>query len=130
MLLATVVAIGCSHGTPTAPSADTWSGTWRVRSVQAASQVTQPAPAGATYQLTFEGDRISARVDCNTCAGTFSTAGRRLTIGPALACTRAACATAIFESAAVSVLAGEHTAWINGSSLTLESGRGVLLLER
>jgi heat shock protein HslJ len=130
VLVAVVMAAGCTQGTPTAPTAQTWAGTWRIRAVQPASQVTQTAPAGATYQLTFEGNQVSARVDCNSCIAAFSTAGRSITIGPVLACTRAACSTAAFESTTVAVLAGPHTAWVAGSSLTLESTRGVILLER
>lgn len=130
ILLLALLAAGCTPDTPAAPSTDTWVGTWRIQSLQVKSQVRQPAPAGAPYQVIFDAARITARVDCNTCVGSFSTAGRGVTIGPVLACTRAACGTAAFESAAVSVLSGDHTAWVSGNSLTLESGRGVILLER
>jgi len=125
-----VLATGCTPETPAAPSAGTFAGTWRIRSVQVASQVTLVAPSTVPYQVTFEDGRIAARVDCNTCVGGFSSSGRGLAIGPVLACTRAACATAAFESATISVLSGTHTAWASANSLTLESERGVILLER
>jgi heat shock protein HslJ len=52
--------------------------------------------------------------------------GNRLTLGPALACTRAACSTMAFESAYLSVLAGDSQAVVDSNSLTLSSARGVL----
>ena len=120
---------GCSS-TPSAPSTAVLTGTWRIVSIQAAAQPVQPAPAGATYDITFEGARISARVDCNTCSGMFMLNGAALTIGPTLACTRAACATASYETAVVTLLTGGHEVSSSGNALTLNSNRGSVTLAR
>jgi heat shock protein HslJ len=91
---------------------------------------TQPAPLNAVYSLTFAEDRISTRVDCNICGGPFRVSGDQVTIGPNLACTRAACATMEFESAYQSVLAGDSTARLDGASLVISSARGSLTFAR
>ena len=54
-------------------------------------------------------------MDCNTCGGAFALAGQTLTVGPSLACTRAACPTMAFENTYTGVLSG-------GSTVTLSSG--------
>ena len=74
-------------------------GTWSLTSIHPAGQSPQQRPANATYAITFAESRLSTRTDCNVCSGTFSVSGATLTAGPNLACTRAACPTASFESA-------------------------------
>lgn len=103
-------------------------GTWTLTSAQPAGQAAQPAPAG--YSITFADGRLSTRVDCNSCSGTFSLAGQVLTAGPNLACTRAACATMVFESLYTGVLGGDHTAELSGGTLVLSSARGRLVFSR
>ena len=120
---------GCSDN-PSSPSPDSVDGVWRIISIQHASQPVQTAPVGVQYQVEFDDGRISLRVDCNTCTGSFAVNDGKLTIGPTLACTRAACATAAFESAVVSLLAGEHQATATLHNLTLTSSRGIVLLQR
>ena len=105
-------------------------GTWRIVSIQPAAQGSQPAPSSAIYEVAFDGGRVSARLDCNDCNGNLSTAGSSVTIGPALACTRAACATMLFENIVVSVLPGEHELTAAGSAVTLRSARGVITLTK
>ena len=100
--LSFVAVAGCSDDTPTSPTPDSVDGVWRIISIQPVSQAVQTAPTGARYQVGFEDARAFGRVDCNPCTGPFTPNGDRLTIGPALACTRAACATATYESAVVS----------------------------
>ena len=53
-----------------------------------------------------------------------------MTVGPLLACTRAACPTMAFESAYLAILAGERTTRIDGNTLTLTSARGALRFRR
>lgn len=121
--------VGCSSQ-PSAPSTAVLTGTWRIVSIQTSAQPFQPAPAGVTYDITFDGARISARVDCNTCSGMFMLNGSALTIGPTLACTRAACATASYETAVVTLLTGGHEVSSSGNALTLNSNRGSVTLAR
>ena len=82
------------------------------------------------YQATFQDERASVRVDCNVCTGRFTSDRNTLTVGPQLACTRAACATASYESAVLTLLSGEHQYTTTLHNLTLTSTRGTLLLQR
>ena len=134
-------AAGCSDApaTPTSPSAGSGSltltgeqlaGTWRLSAVQVAGQTAQPAPAGATYTLSFAEGRLSTRADCNTCNGAFTLSGNTLNAGPALACTRAACPTLAFEATYTGILSGEHSVSLPGDTLVLSSARGTLTFAR
>jgi heat shock protein HslJ len=124
-----VFAAACSDSTPTSPTPGV-EGVWRIISIQAPSQPPQTAPVGVQYQIGLERNRVLLRADCNTCTGTYSESGNTLTIGPNLACTRAACATAAFESEVVSMLSGEHQTAATLHNLTLTSPRGSVLLQR
>jgi heat shock protein HslJ len=98
--------------------------------MQPTGQSVQAAPAGATYALTFSDGRLSTRVDCNTCSGTFGLSGQTLTAGPALACTRAACPTMAFENEYTRVLAGDSAVALSAGTLVLSSSRGTLRYTR
>ena len=131
LLLASMIALaGCSGDTATSPSEDSIDGVWRIVSIQPGTQAMQPAPAGVLYQVSFDDDRVGVRVDCNTCTGPFTLRRGRLMIGPTLACTRAACATAAYETAVLDLLGGEHQVSTTLHNLTLSSSRGSVLLQR
>ena len=129
-LLSALAAAGCANSTPTAPTARSLDGVWRLISIQPAAQPVQPAPVGVAYQVGFEDGRVAVRVDCNTCSGPFAVVDGTLTIGPTLACTRAACETASYESAVVSLLSGAHQITTTLHNLTLSSTRGTVNLQR
>ena len=133
--------IGCasSAALPTSPSAsngttslttEQLTGAWRLQSVQVAGQAVQAAPPDANYSATFTDGRISARADCNSCSSGFALSGSKISVSSGMACTRAACPTAQFESLFTSLLAGEHTISINGSTMTWSSERGSLSFVR
>ncbi len=141
LVFATVTLIGCSGSAamPTSPTggsgalaltAEQLAGTWTLTSTQLAGQSVQAAPAGATYTVTFQDGRLSTRADCNTCGGAFALQETTLTIGPALACTRAACPTMAFETDYTMLLAGEHTVSVATRTLVLSSARGILVFSR
>ena len=131
ILLVSMLAVaGCSNNSATSPTPTSVDGVWRIVSIQPSSQAVQTAPVGAQYQIGFENDRAFLRVDCNTCTGPFTLSGGTLTIGPGLACTRAACSTAAYESAVVSLLSGAHQMSATQHNLTLTSSRGTVLLQR
>lgn len=90
----------------------------------------QQRPASATYAITFTEGRLSTRTDCNVCSGAFSIAGDTLTAGPNLACTRAFCQTASFESAYTSLLSGDSVVSTAGNTLTFASPRGSIQFVR
>jgi heat shock protein HslJ len=140
-LLAVAGSSACSTSpsTPTGPSSSAGStnltagqigGTWTLTSIQPADRAEQAAPASAIYTVTLDGERISSRVDCNRCSGQMKLDGSTLTLGPALACTRAACPTMEYESAFLSVLGGESQAHAESNTLTLSSSRGLLRFRR
>ena len=131
-LVIVALAVGCgeSSSTPTAPSSDQLAGTWNLLSMRPAGQANQPTPPGARYTLSFADGRLSTRVDCNMCSGGFALSGETLTVGPALACTRAACPTMAFESAYTSLLSGDSTIALSDSTLVLSSTRGALRFAR
>ncbi|MGE0394964.1 MAG: META domain-containing protein [Vicinamibacterales bacterium] len=128
---AVLVAPGCDIFTgPSSLTEAQLTGTWTLSSLQASGQASQNVPAGATYTLTIADGNLSARADCNTCAGRYTLAGTTLTAGPALACTRAACPTAAFESTFTTILGGESTVDGSATSMTLTSTRGTLRFVR
>ena len=129
-LFAFLVPSCSGSGSPTSPTADQLSGTWNVESIQVGSQPVQSKPANASYTLTFGNGQVSTRVDCNTCNGPFALSAETLTVGPAMACTRAACPTMAFGDAYVSVLSGQSTATLSNGTLVLSSARGVVQLVR
>ena len=130
LLISVLAAVGCSGDGPTSPTPTSVDGVWRIISIQPTTQAVQTAPVGAQYQVGFENARVFLRVDCNTCTGPFTLNGSTLTIGPILACTRAACATASYESAVLTLLNGEHQTAATLHNLTLSSSRGTALLQR
>ena len=141
LLVVALLAAACaeSRSNPTAPSSaggslalttDRLAGTWQLVSIQSAGQPEEATPTGATYTLTFADGRLSTRADCNMCGGTFTLSGQTLTAGPALACTRAACATMAFESAYTRALSGESTVTLSDGLLVLSSSRSVLKFTR
>ena len=99
-------------------------------SIHPAGEVEQAKPSGASYTLTFGEGRLSTRVDCNSCGGSYTLDGQTLVAGPLLACTRAACATMAFENTYTKLLAGESTVSLSDGALVLTSPRGVLRFVR
>jgi heat shock protein HslJ len=143
LLFATAVSLyGCSDGpsTMTSPSSaaggslavtsEQLTGSWQLTSIQPAAHGVQATPAGAAYNITFNGGRLTTRTDCNSCSGAYALSGQTLTAGPALACTRAACSTMAFEQAYTAILSGNSTTVLSGDTLTLASERGTLRFTR
>ena len=134
-ILSSFVATACSE-TPSSPTSASagggslalttgqFSGTWTLTALQPAGQPSQASPAA--YSITFVDGRMSTRADCNVCGGAYAVAGQTLTVGPNLACTRAACPTMAFETLYTSILSGDHTVDLSGNTLVLSSSRGRL----
>ena len=132
------LSVGCSEAlsAPTSPSAaadaasaltaDQLAGTWTLVSIQPTGRGEELTPPGATYTLGFATDRLSTRADCNSCSAAFTVSGHTLTVGPVLACTRAACPTMAFENVYTTLLSGETTATVSPGKLVLSSDRGQL----
>ena len=114
----------------TALTAGQIAGTWTLSSMQPAGEAEQSAPAGASYALVLADEHASTTADCNVCGGNLVVDGQTLTVGPLLACTRAACPTMAFENTYVSILSGASAARADANALTLTSSRGVLRFRR
>ena len=141
LTMAANFAVGCASYSSnlTGPSAaggtekfapDQAAGTWRLTAIQPVGQGEQPVPGGASYELALAETRVSTKADCNTCSGNLTVNGQTLTVGPSLACTRAACPTMAFENAYIAILTGDSAAVVDGDSLKLSSPRGVLRFRR
>jgi heat shock protein HslJ len=130
LLLAVIFVAGCAGNLPSSPTSTELDGVWRIVSIQPATQPVQLAPVGVLYQVTLDDGRMSARVDCNVCTGGFTSDRNTLTVGAQLACTRAACDTASYENAVLTLLSGDHQYTTTLHNLTLTSSRGTMLLQR
>lgn len=136
LIAASLYSASCSPTAPTpeAPSAAYTAalieGMWTLSAIEPAGQPRQDRPAGATYNAAFGEGRISTRVDCNMCNGAVSISDSIITIENALACTRALCPTAQFESLYTTILRGDSNVAVTSSSLTLSSPRGRVLFSR
>ena len=139
--LLSAVAAGCSDtpAMPTSPTggsgsfaltASQLSGAWTLRSLQVAGEPAATVPGGARYTLSFAEGRVSVRADCNSCGGVYVLDGDTVTIGPNLACTRAACPTMALEAEYMKVLSGAATASVSENLLVLTSARGTLSFGR
>lgn len=133
-LLACALAVaGCSS--PASPTFGTVSpagleGVWTLEIVQRSGGPAIATPANATYTLSFSGNSVSARADCNTCIGSYTMVGDAITISPTLACTRASCPTAAFEVIYEALLAGESRVGVSEKTMVLNSARGQLRFAR
>ncbi len=88
-------------------------------------------PAGSTFAMQIADGRASVTADCNRCNGAAAVGDSTLTLGPAMACTRAYCtASAPFDTTFVRILAADSVANVDGNLLTLRSERGILRFRR
>lgn len=123
-------AASCSSDTLTSPtSASQLNGTWRLSQMTQGGTVHNETLTAGRFSVTFAADRIDAKADCNTCTGPAPLSGSTLTVS-ALACTRAACASAPLDTRFTSVLNGAVTVRINDRLLQLNSAQGELRFER
>lgn len=121
---------GCSDNRLTSPtSPNQLDGTWRLFQMTSPAGVHNEDLAGGRFNVTLSNGAIQAKADCNTCNGTTALSESTLTIG-ALACTRAACASAPLDTRFTGLLDGALTVRINARLLQLNSTVGELRFER
>ena len=78
------------------------------------------------FTLDFDGQgHVSVQADCNRCTGSYSLGVNQVTVS-AMACTRAFCPTAPFDTDYVGVLSGDSADVVSGATLELISSRGTL----
>ena len=133
-VLSALVLVGCDEPLATVPSrtvAAQLSGTWHLVSQQMAGEAEQQAPDDARYTLSFADGRMMTFADCNTCVGEVILSGSTVTVGPVLACTRAACPTQAFASGYIALLSGDHAIRrLTSNTLEMSSVRGTLRFTR
>ncbi len=130
VVLMAALTAGCSNETLTSPtSASQLNGLWRLSQMTQGGTVHNEELTAGRFNVTFSTDRIDAKADCNTCTGPALLSGSTLTVS-ALACTRAACASAPLDTRFTSVLNGAVTVRINNRLLQLNSSQGELRFER
>ena len=134
-LIMAVVSASCSNASPTGPGGsgltpDHIAGTWTLLTLQPPGQPETGPPAGALFTMEMTGGRAAVRADCNQCNGSAAVGATTLTVGPALACTRAFCASAPFDDTFLRILSGESRASIDGDVLALRADRGILRFRR
>lgn len=119
-----VSAAACGESV-TGPVGDVRGTTWRLESLQRAGAPAVTPPPG-TFTLRFAEDgRLEVRADCNGCGSTFELAGSSLSVG-VLACTRAFCPSAPFDTEYVTLVDEATTVERDGSALVLRGPSGVL----
>jgi heat shock protein HslJ len=137
LLLAAVLAVACSESvaapSPTAQTAQSpvTEGVWRLQSFQRSDSTSVPVPDPSRFTIEVGTDgRLAVRSDCNRCSGSYSQAGGGLKVGEAMACTKAFCSTAPFDTEYAAALSGATVVRIGDNTLEAVSGTGVLRFAR
>lgn len=127
----TAGAGACSEEGLTAPtSAAQVNGTWRLQQMTATGNAVHNEDLNANrFSATFSTGRVELKADCNTCTGAANISGATLSVN-ALACTRAACASAPLDTRFSAFFDGAITVRVNSRLLQLNSDRGELRLEK
>jgi heat shock protein HslJ len=103
---------------------------WRLSSMRlagASASFVPDDPGRFTVELKADGT-IGVRADCNSCGGTFTLRGDRLTV-PGMACTLALCATPSGGEFA-GLIDGVSTLDRDGDTLTVTAPEGIATLTR
>lgn len=141
-ILAAAALVGCETATPIAPSGPETDpvgggsssltqvpdplGSWELtRFVLDGTDLAVSDPAKYTATFTDDG-RVSLRVDCNSCNGTYETDGTNIMVSELLACTLAACVQPSLEREYLGAITGATSYQRNGDELTLLSESATL----
>lgn len=127
------LATASCQSLPSAPTDEPASmqGQWALVSLAKGSAAATPAPSGATFTATFGTDgRLNLRADCNLCNGGYTAGAGTLAVADALACTRAYCPTAPFDSDYATLVVAAKRWAVQGGELELSSDAGRLRFRR
>ena len=137
-LLAATFSVGCDESvaapSPTgqsAAAAPVTGGVWKLQSFLPtdATSVPVPDPDRFTIEVTADG-RLAVRADCNRCSGSYSQSSGALKVGPAMACTKAFCSTAPFDTQYTAALSDATLVRATDTTLEFTSSAGVLKFAR
>jgi heat shock protein HslJ len=120
----TILAAGCGNDTLTGPSA-VIGGVWKLQSIETAGVPAVTIPQPSNYTVEFkDGGQMPVKADCNSCSGTYVISGDSLTVS-AMACTKAFCGAASFDTAFLAILTNATTFGVTNSELTINSTKGI-----
>ena len=140
-LVAAVSLTACQGSSPTAPSSSSTTTpggalsidtntVWKLQSLVRAGSSEATIIDPSVFTLSLAEDKVlRVQADCNRATGGYATNGSTITVGP-LASTKAYCASAPIDTDYLSLLSGESTVSISGSTLQLSSSRGTLRFTR
>lgn len=137
-LLSATFSIACDESmaapSPTGQSAvapPVTDGVWRLQSFLRtdATSVPVPDPDRFTIEVAADG-RLAVVADCNRCSGSYSQSSGALKVGPAMACTKAFCSTAPFDSQYTAALSDARLVRATDTTLEFASSAGVLKFAR
>jgi heat shock protein HslJ len=121
IVLAAAAALGAAAcgDSPNGPS-PAIRGTWRLVSLQRASNPPVPVEDPGRYTVTFEADGSAGiRSDCNSCGGAYDLSGTTLVVR-GVVCTEVACAAPTLDPEFVAALEAAHT-------VSVEQGEAVIV---
>ena len=123
ILLAGWMLSSCSTATEISELSDA-QGQWELVAFEPGPSIPNPD----RYTIVFDADgRFSSRADCNQCSGGYQTEGNAMTLGPAIACTRAFCPPPSLFNEYVAAL-GSVSAFVRtGGQLRLRYAGGELV---
>ena len=130
VVLSGLLLSSCGDG-PTAPNATDYQGVeWQLASLQRSDFAIVTPPSGASFTARFDDDgQLVAQADCNVCHASYSATGTALSISP-MACTRAYCASAPFDSEYVQALSTATGFEMSDGGLMVRSPAGTLRFVR
>jgi len=104
---------------------------WQLTGLARTGEAIVPPPPGTfTLELREEG-ALHLVADCNVCNGSYSLEGDSLeVVGGVLACTRAACPSAPFDTTYAQIVSGVRTFEADSTTLSLVGDEGRLSFER
>jgi heat shock protein HslJ len=130
----TLACAGCSGPTSpstTVPLSERIAGVWTLAERQLPGEAAVAPPAGSTFTFQVADGRAAVKADCNQCGGSATLGAETVTVGPAMACTRAFCTlSAPYDTTFVQMLSGDNQAVVDGETLMLRSARGTLRFRR
>lgn len=106
-------------------------GVWTLQSFQRADStlVSVPNPDRFTIEISADG-RVAVRADCNRCSASYSQASDGLLVNPLMACTKAFCSTAPFDTEYAAALSDAKLVRTGNNTLQSVSKNGVLTFTR
>lgn len=130
LLAVAATGVACSDDSLTSPTSPAQlEGTWRLQQMTTSAGVHVEDLSANRFNAVFGSGTVAVKADCNVCNGTAVLSGATLTVS-ALACTRAACASAPTDTRYAAFFDGPLTVRISNRLLQLNSDRGELRLEK